>query len=115
MRRIMISSLTIFSVLLLVGCTDGKQDLEQWVQQTLARPPGPVEPIPQVQTPEPVVYDAYELRDPFMRPAAGTGEASAAAGGPRPDPERRREYLERFPLDALEMVGTISIGTIHSV
>jgi type IV pilus assembly protein PilP len=56
-------------------------------------------------------------------------EAAAQAGGsgPRPDPDRRREYLERFPLDALDMVGTIELedrmfgliedvdGTIHRV
>ena len=105
-----ITLLTIFSVALLVGCTGGKQDLEQWVQQTLARPAGQDEPLPQVQTPEPVVYDAYALRDPFMRPRPDAEETASGGSGPRPDPDRRREYLERFPLDALDMVGTISIG-----
>lgn len=111
MRRITIPNLTIFlSVVLLAGCTGGKQDLEQWVQQQLARPPGEVEPLPEVITPEPVVYDAYDLRDPFMRPRADAEQASGSGSGPRPDPERRREFLERFPLDSLDMVGTISIG-----
>ncbi len=111
MRRIVTPSLTMVCVILLAGCTQGKQDLEQWVQQTLNRPPGEVEPLPRVETPEPAVYDAYELRDPFMRPRVDAEETVAATGsGPRPDPDRRREYLERFPLDSLEMVGTISIG-----
>ncbi len=110
MRRITIFNLMMLSLLLLAGCTGGKQDLEQWVQQTLARPAGEVEPLPQVQTPEPVVYDANDLRDPFMRSRPDTEEIASAGSGPRPDPDRRREYLERFPLDALEMVGTISIG-----
>ena len=110
MRRIMILSLMMLSLILLAGCTGGKQDLEQWVQQPLARPPGEVEPLPQVQTPEPVVYDANDLRDPFMRARPDAEEVASSGDGPRPDPDRRREYLERFPLDALEMVGTIALG-----
>lgn len=112
MRRILLLNLTLLPALLLTGCTDGRQDLEQWVEQTLARPPGEVESIPQVETPEPVVYDAYDMRDPFLRarPESAAEEAVMASSGPRPDPDRRREYLERFPLDSMEMVGTISIG-----
>ena len=105
-----ISIFAMFAAVLLAGCTGGKQDLEQWVQQTLARPPGEVEPLPQVQTPEPVVYDANDLRDPFMRARPDAEEVASSGDGPRPDPDRRREYLERFPLDALEMVGTIALG-----
>ena len=120
--------------LVLAGCGRDTRDLEQWVSQTLARPPGPVEPIPTVRSTEPVIYTAYELRDPFIRPRrepiqALDGEqiAGGEAAGPRPDPDRRREFLERFPLDALEMVGTIELdnqvyglisdteGTIHRV
>jgi type IV pilus assembly protein PilP len=110
MRRITLPNLMIFTMILLGGCGSGKEDLEQWVQQTLARPAGEVEPLPQVETPEPVVYQAYDLRDPFMRPRPDVEETAASGSGPRPDPDRRREFLERFPLDALEMVGTISIG-----
>lgn len=110
MRRIALLNLMMFSGLLLVGCGGGKEDLEQWVDRMLARPPGEVEPLPEIVTPEPVVYDAYNLRDPFMRPRPDEGSTAGSGGGPRPDPERRREFLEQFPLDALEMVGTISIG-----
>jgi type IV pilus assembly protein PilP len=31
-----------------------------------------------------------------------------ATGGPRPDPNRRREPLEEYPLDSLKMVGTLT-------
>ncbi len=112
MRRITLLNLILFSGLLLVGCGNDKQDLERWVNQTLQRPPGEVEPLPQVVTPEPVVYDAYDLRDPFMRSRPDERETASgsASSGPRPDPDRRREFLEQFPLDALDMVGTISIG-----
>jgi len=113
MRRIIQFNLAIAGLIVLTGCGDGKQDLEQWVEETLARPPGAVEPLPQVETPEPVVYQAHDLRDPFMRASAADQEVAESTGsdsGPRPDPDRRREFLEQFPLDSLDMVGTISIG-----
>lgn len=116
------------ALLVLAGCGGGKQDLEQWVASVKARPPADVEPIPTIRTPEPVVYDAYDLRDPFARGRPGGPEGSTGAGdGPRPDPDRRREFLEQYPLDSLSMVGTIEIndqtfgliqdveGTIHRV
>lgn len=130
MSKAILHRTTLLAGLLVVaGCSSDKGDLEQWVAETLARPPGPIEPIPQIVTPEPVVYDAYELRDPFMRGQTQPEESLEVAGdsGPRPDPNRRRQYLERFPLDSLDMVGTIEIddrsfglvsdveGTIHRV
>jgi len=96
--------------LLLAGCGGNQDDLRQWVQQTLARPPGQIEPIPEIRTPVPVIYEAHALRDPFLRAMPQDNDQTDVASGPRPDPERRREYLERFPLDALDMVGTIAIG-----
>lgn len=119
----------VIGALAISGCGGDKRDLEQWVAETLARPPGPIEPIPEIRTPEPVVYEAYELRDPFMRGRSQPAESEQAAetSGPRPDPDRRRQYLERFPLDSLDMVGTIELdeqsfglvsdveGTIHRV
>jgi type IV pilus assembly protein PilP len=120
------------AVLLMTGCSRGTDDLEQWVAQTLARPAGPIEPIPTVAMTETVTYDAYDRRDPFLRPRPEaaeepTGPDAMAVTGPRPDPDRRREFLERFPLDSLSMVGTIELendvyglisdteGTIHRV
>lgn len=97
------------AVVTIAACSSDRSDLEQWVQQTLARPPEPVEPLPSVLAPEPVIYDAYEIRDPFTRPQAEGAGDSGAADGPRPDPDRRREVLERFPLDTLSMVGTIEV------
>ena len=110
MRRIALLNLMTLSLILLAGCTGGREDLEQWVDRMLARPPGEVEPLPRVETPEPVIYNAYELRDPFLRARPDQQATASSGSGPRPDPDRRREFLEQFPLDALDMVGTISIG-----
>ena len=127
MRHLPFLALNVLALTLLAGCTGDNRDLERWVQEMRQRPPAPIEPIPEIETPEPVTYDAYELRDPFMRDAAGATAQTSSGTGPRPDPDRRREFLERFPLDALDMVGTIELndrtfglvedveGTIHRV
>src|SRR3546814_4708987 len=46
------------------------------------------------------------MRDPFSD--AFTSKDSGS--GPRPDSHRRKQTLEQFPLDSLDMVGTIGRG-----
>jgi len=87
------------------GCSGDMDDLRAYVQDVKQRPGGRIDPLPQIQPYERFVYEAQSLREPFTpyRPSNADG-----SGGVRPDPNRRREYLERYPLDTLEMVGTIS-------
>src|SRR5699024_5758070 len=102
------------------GCQRGTGDLEDWTAQVRAREPDPIEPIPPIRTPEPVTYDAMGLRDPFQ-PARSESEdeeeiseeAREEGGGQRPDPKRRKEYLESFPLDTLAMVGTLTMEGVQ--
>lgn len=98
-------------VLILAACGRDTRDLEQWVAQVQQRPAEPIEPIPPMKEPEPMIYAAHDVRDPFARGRARTDEERIAAGvdGVRPDPDRRREYLEDYPLDTLNMVGTIEM------
>lgn len=89
----------------LAACGGGMGDLEQWVSEVKARKSTQVEPIPQIKPYEAYAYDAGTRRDPFVaeqpKPAAGSGP------GPRPDPNRPKEALEEYPLDALRMQGII--------
>ncbi|HMA98205.1 MAG TPA: pilus assembly protein PilP [Wenzhouxiangella sp.] len=105
------------SVVLLAGCEKGTRDLEQWVAEQRQRPADPIEPIPPVATPEIVVYEAAELRDPFERAFAQVDEEEVvddeSGSGLRPDPNRRREFLEGFPLDTLRMVGSLEIEGVQ--
>jgi type IV pilus assembly protein PilP len=93
----------------LAGCSSGMSDLEQYVQQTKARPGGRIEPIPEFEPHEVFVYPGHE-RDPF-----DSSVLAARLAPDRPvststvtiDPNRPHEYLENYPLDTLRMVGTL--------
>ena len=98
--------------LLLAGCARGitsspgdAPNLKNWVADVQARPAPPLEPLPVMQQFETFEYTAQSLRDPFSN-----AWSNADGGGLRPDPNRRKETLEQYPLDSLDMVGTIGKG-----
>lgn len=97
--------LLVTAAVALAGCARGTADLDAWVAEVKARPAPPLDPLPPLRTFPPIEYTADGLRDPFSAPVG-----SRDAAGPRPDPNRRKEALEAFPLDALRMVGTIGTG-----
>jgi type IV pilus assembly protein PilP len=74
---------------------------------------GRVDPLPQVRPYEPVPYQAESEVDPF-RPGrievALAGGATPAAGGRAPDMDRPKEPLEAFPLESIQMVGSLTQG-----
>ena len=81
-------------------------NLDKWVVEVKKRPPPALDPLPVMQQFETFEYAAQSLRDPFSN--AFSSQSNSA--GPRPDPNRRKEPLEEFPLDSLDMVGTIGTG-----
>lgn len=74
---------------------------------------GRVDPLPQVRPYEPVPYQAENEVDPF-RPGrievALAGGATPAGGGRAPDMDRPKEPLEAFPLESIQMVGSLTQG-----
>lgn len=96
------------AVLAISACSSGMDDLEKYVQDTKNLPPPPLDPLPVMQQFETFEYAAQDLRDPFSNPS--DEQASSAGAGPRPDPDRRKEALEAFPLDGLDMMGTLGAG-----
>lgn len=99
------------AVLVLVGCGGQQDDLDRYVAEVKARPATPIPPIPAVRTYTPYKYEGLLGRDPF-RTSTTEGSDQVVQGGPssgpRPDLQRPREYLERYELDTLVMVGTFS-------
>lgn len=94
--------------LVLSGCSQSMRDLEGRISEVKQRKSAPLEPLPVMKQFETFEYAAQDLRDPFSDPT--DERVSAVGSGPRPDPDRRKELLESFPLDGLSMVGTLDIG-----
>jgi len=100
------------AAVLLVSCGGQQDDLDRYIAEVQARPATPIPPIPAVRTYTPYVYEGLTGRDPFRTStsegADQVAQEGSRAAGPRPDLQRPKEYLERFDLDTLTMVGTFS-------
>jgi len=95
----------------LTACQPKQDDLSRYITDVKARPATPIAPIPAVRTYIPYVYEGLTGRDPFRQSTSeGSDEVSNSSkgSGPRPDLQRTREYLERFELDTMNMVGTFA-------
>ena len=100
--------------LALASCS-GEQhsDLRQFVKDSDNMPRGRIPPLPEVKPYEPFAYAAFDLIDPF-EPRKIEPPKRAAEADPRlPDPNRRKEPLEAFPLENLKMVGTLAAEEGH--
>lgn len=100
---------SLFCVTLSSCSSDGLEDLRDFVQNAHADRKPKVEPLPEIKMQETFIYSSANLPDPFaafnLKP-----QSQASASGPRPDPNRRKEPLEDYPLDSLKMVGTLTRG-----
>ena len=96
----------------LVACAQTEMhDLEKFIEDTRNNQRGRVDPLPQFKPFETYEYNAVAFRDPFTpwQDEADDGdEKNLNIAGPKPDFDRRKELLEKYPLDALAMVGTLS-------
>jgi type IV pilus assembly protein PilP len=86
------------------ACAGGSADLLEYIDDVKARPGGRIEPLPQIKPYDTFAYQASDLRSPFM---PDQPNAPGNIAGPQPVENRNKEYLEQFPLDTLDMVGTL--------
>ncbi len=91
--------------LVLAGCGgESHQDLRAWMAEQGKGARGKLDPLPQVKPYEPFAYNAFDLPDPFkprkIEPTKGVSKLA-------PDLTRRKEPLEAYPLESLNMVGTL--------
>ena len=93
----------------LLSCADrGLEDLNAFMAEKRAEPGGVIEPIPTFEVYEAFAYAAATLRSPFDRPIdIRQLTALSARAALRPDSNRSKQYLERFTLDSLFMVGSL--------
>jgi type IV pilus assembly protein PilP len=109
MKRAVFAIFIACSSLALGGCS-GEQhsDLRQFVKDSDNLPRGRIPPLPEVKPYEAFTYNAFDLLDPFVPRKIEPPKGTAVAGGIKPpDPNRRKEPLEAYPLENLKMVGTL--------
>jgi type IV pilus assembly protein PilP len=112
MRNALAHTVLALAAASLAACSgDEHGDLKQELNQLTKDVRGRVDPLPQVKPYEPVPYTAETQVDPFRPERIDVAAAGAvAAGGSKlaPDPNRPKEPLEAFPLESIQMLGTIT-------
>src|SRR5690349_25050713 len=97
---------TTLALLLLGGCSSDMDKLQAQVAEIKARPGERIEPLPQIKAYESFTYSAANMRSPFVPSAPARADV---ANSVRPGSKRSREFLEQFPLDTMQMVGTLQL------
>lgn len=92
---------------LAAGCTSKDAELRAFLEQTKQEQPGGVEPLPEIKPYDSFQYVVQAMRSPFVPGGAGGN----SVGSVRPDIKRNREHLEQFPIDTLQMVGTMALSS----
>lgn len=105
-------AVALLTTLMLSACGESMEDLDNYVAAVQARPADPIPPIPPVKTYTPYEYEGQTGRDPFRQSISeGSDDVRSTSNtGPRPDFDRPKQYLERYELDTLAMVGTFGKG-----
>ncbi|WP_458524811.1 pilus assembly protein PilP [Onishia taeanensis] len=100
------------SALLLVGCSEPELGTLERELKALRTAPGRVElaPLPEVPVYTPVAYDQSDRRSPFRSRLPAPEQVPDGSPELAPNLDRPREPLEAYPLDQLELVGTLSVA-----
>jgi len=106
---------------LLSGCADpGVTDLQEYVAEIKAIENPQIKPIPEYRHIPPFFYEVQNQRDPFVHlidtdikkqdipGGLGDNQSNENPCPSGPDANRVRVGLEEMPLDALQMVGTMT-------
>jgi len=101
----------------LASCAEKHDDLDKWLKDVQSKPVPSVKPLPDVKPYVSFDYAAHEIHSPFMKvvPEADgsfTELQGCGVNDPKPDLNRRKEELEKMPLNTLTMVGAISDGEV---
>lgn len=106
-----------FPALLLAGCGDSDvKEVHAWMDQVKQETRPAVKPLAEPKDFIPYAYNDREATDPFSQSKLLNQLALAAEASPnpnKPDLQRPRELLESFPLDTMQMVGTLQKGGVN--
>jgi type IV pilus assembly protein PilP len=106
--------LALIALAALAACSgEEHRDLKQELAQATKDFRGRVDPLPQVRPYEPVPYTAEGQVDPFRPERIDVAQArlapSASSARVEKERDRPKEPLEAFPLESIQMMGTITM------
>lgn len=103
-------SVLIVAAAMLSACSGGDhEDIKAFMDEVKAKPIGHIAPIPTFRPYEAFTYSATAMRGPFDKPLDIKDIALLAqpSSNVKPDLNRVKEFLERFGIEALSMVGSL--------
>ena len=109
--RLVLAAWSVAAAAGLAGCSGEEQgELKAELAVLTKDVRGRVDPLPQVRPYEPVPYTAETQVDPFRPERIDVAKTGVASSGSKlaPDPNRPKEPLEAFPLESIQMLGTIT-------
>ena len=96
---------------LVSGCSTGDQfeDIRAFMTEIENKPRGSIVPLPEFKAYQAFTYGASNQRSPFEPPVIVPPKSAEQERniGISPPKNHVKQYLERFPLSALAMVGTL--------
>jgi len=105
------------AALLLAGCGDSDvKEVRDWMDQVRRDTRPAVKPLAEPKDFIPYAYGAKEAVDPFSpnKLLAELARAAETSRDPnKPDLTRRKEVLESFPLDTMQMVGVLQKAGVN--
>lgn len=105
------ASLLAAMALLLSACSSGDQyaDIKAFMQGIEEQPRGNIAPLPEFESYQAFTYGASNRRSPFEPPVVIPQKSDEQKRniGVKPPQDHVKQYLERFNLSSLTMVGTL--------
>lgn len=99
------------AIVSLTACSSGdpNADIKAFMAEVEKKPKGTIPPLPEFEAYQPFTYGASNLRSPFEPPVIvpPMTEEQKKNIGVKPPVDHVKQYLERFSLASLNMVGTL--------
>lgn len=103
--------LLIACVVLLASCEAGDNyvDIKSFMSEVEKKPRGSIAPLPEFEPYQPFTYGASNRRSPFEPPVVVQVKTDQQRRniGVKPPQDHVKQYLERFNIASLQMVGTL--------
>jgi type IV pilus assembly protein PilP len=117
--RIALNAMAVMLLSCLSACGDsGMDELKQWMADTKAQAKVSIPKISEPKKFIPFTYSQQGAVDPFNQSKLTVALAKLQANSHSafaPDPNRRHEALESYPLDSITMVGFVNKGGPHAI